>query len=66
MNKPTIVPVNTVPKVATNNIFSPTLANILAFSPLIACTVPRMKPMDEKLANDTKKEDTIATVFKDK
>ena len=58
-----IVPVKTDPIVATNNTFKPTLANSLAFSLLIACTVPKMIPMEEKLANDTKNPETIPTVF---
>ena len=61
-----IAPVRTDPIVATNNTFKPTLASSLAFSLLIACTVPKIIPIEEKLANDTKNPDTIPTVFGDK
>jgi hypothetical protein len=62
-NKPTIVPVKTEPIVATSNTLRPTFASIDAFSPLIACTVPRIIPIEEKLANEIRKDDTIPTVL---
>ena len=49
--------------VAPYNNLSPKQATTLPFSSLRALTAPAIIPIEEKLAKDTKKMDTIATLF---